>query len=73
MNKHQAFYEEVTHKLRLIRGRIGENIHVLRRQRKRPLKKLSRLSQLKQDTIGCLGIGKGEINLMYLVRLSIAL
>jgi len=73
MNEHQYFYKDVTDKLRRLRRRIGENIHVTRKQRKMPLKKLARLSLLNPDLIDRLEIGKGEINLIHLVRLSIAL
>lgn len=73
MNEHQAFYKEATHKIRSLRRQIGENIHIIRKQRKIPLKKLSRLSQLNADIIDQLEIGKGELNLMHLIRLAIAL
>lgn len=64
---------EITQKIRALRRRIGENIHDARRRRRMPLEKLARLSGMGADVIDRLEIGKGEIDLMHIVRLSAAL
>lgn len=73
MNEQQKFNKEVTYNIRRLRKRIGENIHAVRRLNKIPLENLARLSYLSADSIDRLEIGKGEINLLHIVKLSLAL
>ncbi len=59
--------------VRAMRRRIGLNIRALRTMRRMPLEKLSRLSGLAPDTIDRLELGKDEIGLDHIMRLSAAL
>ncbi len=69
----QDFQKKVTDKVRETRWRIGANIHALRLRHGLTLEKLSRLTHLAPDTIDRLEMGKGEIRLHHLARLSGAL
>lgn len=70
MNEHQKFYKEVTRQVRQLRRQIGKNIHAVRMQRGMTLEKLARLSRMRADTIDRLEMGKGEIDLIHIVRLA---
>ncbi len=74
MQQDQRDYQKaITVKVRETRRQVGANIHTLRLRRGLTLEKLSRLARLAPDTIDRLEMGKGEIGLEHLARLSGAL
>ena len=62
-----------TKMLRALRADIGRNIHDSRRKRKLVLSKLARLSGICEDLIDRYELGKNEIRLDELLRISCAL
>jgi len=59
--------------LRSLRSTIGSNIHHYRIKQKMPLRKLSRLSGVSENLLDCYELGKYEISLADLLRISCAL
>lgn len=62
-----------THSFRHLRFVIGQNIHKARSGRKMTLEKLSRLSSVSENLIDQYELGKYEIRLNELYRISCAL
>ncbi|MEZ5690690.1 MAG: helix-turn-helix transcriptional regulator [Rickettsiales bacterium] len=59
--------------LRQLRLRIGNNIHHYRIRQKMPLRKLSCLSGVSENLLDCYELGKYEISLADLLKISCAL
>ena len=53
--------------------KIGQNIHNNRMQKKYSLKKLSRLTGLNIETIDCYEMGRTQIHIKELMKISLAL
>lgn len=62
-----------THLFRHLRLTIGSNIHNHRVRQKMPLQKLSKLSSIPENLIDLYELGKYEIRLEQLFRISCAL
>ncbi len=73
MNDHRAFHKEANRIVRNLRRTIGQNIHERRKQRGVTLQKLANESHLSPDIIDRIELGKGEINLVHIARLAMAL
>jgi len=56
--------------MRQIKAIIGRNIHILRLKRKFTLKKLSRLSGISADKIDYFEMGKNNIDILSIVKIS---
>lgn len=66
-------HKNVTEQLRVLRRRIGDNLHSLRLARRLTLEKLARLSGLHADTIDRFEMGKEQVGLEHIVCLAAAL
>lgn len=59
--------------LRHLRRTIGRNIHAARLRQKMPLKKLARVSGVPEEKLDLYELGKSEITLQELLRVSCAI
>jgi len=59
--------------MRLVRKRVGFNIHRLRAHQKMTLKKLAVLSGLSAERLDAYELGKNEIQLDHMVKIACAL
>lgn len=59
-----------TNLLRNLRLTIGNNIHNHRLRQKMPLRKLSQLSRVSEHMLDCYELGKHEIRLEELLKIS---
>ena len=59
-----------THLLRHLRFTIGQNIHKQRVRQKMPLHKLSKLSNIPEKSLDFYELGKGEINIMEMLKIA---
>ncbi len=73
MQDQHALQVATTAKIRILQKNAGARLQAVRLARRLTLEKLSRLTGLTPDTLDRLEMGKGEINLHHLMRLSIAL
>jgi transcriptional regulator with XRE-family HTH domain len=62
-----------THLLRHWRFTIGQNIHHHRSQQKLPLRKLARLTSINESRLDQFELGKNEIRMDELLKISCAL
>lgn len=62
-----------THLLRHFRHTIGQNIHRHRRKQKLPLSKLAKLSGVSEKLLDHYELGKNEIQLDEILKISCAL
>ena len=73
MSQSKAFYKDITSQTRDVRRRIGHNLHIARVDRGITLEKLARSSGLSLRCLDLIEMGKGDINLRYIVALAIIL
>ncbi len=66
-------HKETTQSLRALRRRIGTNIHAQRVKQEMKLHKLSALCKMSPAQIDMLELGKGNIDLVQIVRIAAAL
>ena len=62
-----------TNSLRQLRFTIGQNIHILRLRKKMTLQKLSKISGISENLLDQYELGKNEISLYELLKISYAL